>query len=126
MFDWREYFRLSNVMISTDIAWGGGITREAVCRCAVSRAYYAAFCLARNYARDRKGFTPQANPDDHRNLRDYFRDEICLPKVARSLDKLRQWRNNCDYDDEITNMEDLLKFSLNEANKLITSLAPLT
>jgi len=53
-FDWREYFKLSQFLQGQGVSF----TQEAAFRCAVSRAYYAAFCHARNYARDRLGFSP--------------------------------------------------------------------
>ena len=43
-FDWEEYFNLAKEL--------AGTTEEAKLRSAVSRAYYSAFCLARNYLRD--------------------------------------------------------------------------
>ena len=43
-FDWLEYFNLAKELAET--------SKEAELRSAVSRAYYSAFCLARNYLRD--------------------------------------------------------------------------
>ena len=43
-FDWEEYFNLAQELAGTN--------EEAKLRSAVSRAYYSAFCLARNYLRD--------------------------------------------------------------------------
>jgi uncharacterized protein (UPF0332 family) len=48
-FDWREYLNLAKFLLDLK---SSGISKEALYRCAVSRAYYSAFCWARNYAQD--------------------------------------------------------------------------
>jgi uncharacterized protein (UPF0332 family) len=48
MFDWSDYLDLANELAG-DIA--SQTTEEAKLRSSVSRAYYAAFCKARNYLR---------------------------------------------------------------------------
>jgi hypothetical protein len=50
MFDWSEYLDFAKKIICCDD--NGGIIDEAACRASISRAYYAAFCLSRNYLRD--------------------------------------------------------------------------
>ncbi len=67
-FDWREYLDLARSLTQP----GTGFTQEAALRCAMSRAYYAAFCHARNYARDHHGFMPAYDPSDHKLVRDHF------------------------------------------------------
>jgi len=53
-FDWNEYYQLSRELagLATGIA-----TEEAKMRSAISRAYYAAFCKARDYLQQ-MGFSP--------------------------------------------------------------------
>jgi uncharacterized protein (UPF0332 family) len=48
-FDWREYLNLARFLLYLESL---GISKEALYRCAVSRAYYSAFGWARNYAED--------------------------------------------------------------------------
>ena len=48
-FNWREYLNLVKFLLYSEIL---GISKEALYPCAVSRAYYSAFCWARNYAED--------------------------------------------------------------------------
>ncbi|HEV2949279.1 MAG TPA: hypothetical protein VGX70_18030 [Gemmataceae bacterium] len=45
---------------------------EALLRTALSRAYYGAFCYARNYAQRWLKFKPSGTDEDHRNLRDHL------------------------------------------------------
>lgn len=46
-FDWSKYLEFARKQICIDD--NGNIIDEAACRTAISRAYYAAFCLSRNY-----------------------------------------------------------------------------
>lgn len=114
-FDWREYLKLAQYLQSGS---EHSFTKEAASRCAVSRAYYAAFCYARNYARDKQGFVPTSKPKDHTLLREHFK-QLKKLKIAEQLNDLRQWRNVCDYDDIVENLPMLLENSINEAKKLI-------
>lgn len=97
MFDWRDYLSLARFLIQ-NASYSG--TEEAAQRSAVSRAYYATFCLTRAWAA-----TKTANPfhvarrsADHGALRDWLRRNG-KHNEAQVLDQLRDWRNQCDYDD---------------------------
>jgi hypothetical protein len=71
---------------------------EAKMRAAISRMYYAAFCQARNYLRDREGLTIPAGARAHRFACDTFRNsqDRMRQKVGDRLDKLRVHRNRAD------------------------------
>jgi hypothetical protein len=99
-FDWGEYLTIARYREDQNTS---EFSREAALRCAVSRAYCAAFCHARNYARDPHGFKPFHNQDDHPRVREHFR-KLGNTKLAGDLELLRQWRNQCDYDDNISNI----------------------
>lgn len=117
-FVWEEYLFLAQYLQTyTSTVF----SQEAAFRCAVSRSYYAAFCHARNYARDHQGFIPSNKGDDHGRVRAHFhtRGDII---VAMSLDKLRQWRNQCDYDDTVTGLTPLLSSAIAEAQKIFNLL----
>jgi hypothetical protein len=88
-FDGREYLELAKALAGMQTA---GYSQEAAERSAVSRAYYAAFGCARNYAQNALGFTPQAGSEDHRRLREHFRQQGLL-RLASDLNRLRAWRN---------------------------------
>jgi hypothetical protein len=117
-FDWTEYLLVARFLQSHG---GSGFSQEAAFRCAVSRAYYAAFCHARNYARDHQGFRPTGGPQDHRLVREHFRQRG-QANVARRLDQLRQWRNACDYDDVVGSFVNMLTLALADAQRVLSNL----
>jgi hypothetical protein len=125
-FDWREYLILAQFL-----GGNGGISysEEASRRAAVSRAYYAAFCSARNYASSKLGFTPTKTGKDHGKLISWYSDleriYPALSGVADNLDELLEWRNTCDYDDVpriLTNLNLLSESALKEAQEIIDAL----
>ena len=71
-FDWKQYLDLARDLSQPMTSDAG--TREARLRSAVSRAYYAAFCHARNYSRDWLNFQPNHTADDHGRLRAFLKD----------------------------------------------------
>jgi hypothetical protein len=116
-FDWKEYFHLARFLSQ----FGAGFTQEAVFRSAVSRAYYAAFCYSRNYARDRQGFSPTHTSKDHERVRTHFKKQG-RADIARHLETLRQWRNRCDYNDIVSDVSSLLQSAIARAQKVLDNL----
>ena len=114
-FDWREYLELAKELAGQV---SSGYTQEAAQRSAVSRAYYAAFCWARNYAKAKLGFQPTRKSKDHSLLRDYLRRQGRL-KLASDLKKLSMWRNQCDYDNQVSNLTALVSNAMSLADKAI-------
>ncbi len=100
MFDWRDYLGVARYLSLNAIATG---TEEAAHRSAVSRAYYATYCLVRGWATEQspQPFLPSGSVDDHRRLRDWLRVKHLVP-AAHDLQVLRDLRNRCDYDDTVT------------------------
>ncbi len=95
-FDWHDYLDLARFLQSQA---GASIDPEAGLRAAVSKAYSAAFCHVRNYARDHLGFQPRYGPDDHGRLRAFLRQGKTFG-ISVKLEDLRRWRNECDYADD--------------------------
>lgn len=116
-FDWREFLELARGLAEQAST---GYSEEAAKRTSVSRAYYAAFCFARNYAAANQNFKPKGTADDHRLLREHFKklDEI-WDEVSEVLNDLRKWRNQCDYHDQVDNLQDLVDNSLKSASIII-------
>jgi hypothetical protein len=122
MFDWREYLELANDLGTASI--GSTITlrsSEATDRCAVSRAYYAAFCHARNYAAANLNFVPTNRGSDHWMLQQHF-NGIGMSPVARTLRRLHGWRKQCDYEDTLPNLSTIVSRALAEAAAVIGQL----
>src|SRR6266481_5912717 len=97
-FDWTAFIGLARELASQSQRGPG---QEALLRTALSRAYYGAFCYARNYAQRWLKYQPTGTEEDHRSLRDHFWGKK-RQNVARSLDQLRQWRNTADYADDLS------------------------
>lgn len=92
-------------------------SQEAAIRCSVSRAYYSAFCHARNYARHKGWFIPTGHGSDHQNL--ITKLKINKKQLsAQKLHSLKKWRRFCDYDDHIQHRDygNMSKFALKNAD----------
>jgi len=114
-FVWREYLELAKALAGMQTA---GYSQEAAERSAVSRAYYAAFGCARNYAQNALGFTPQAGSEDHRRLREHFRQQGLL-RLASDLNRLRAWRNACDYERQVAQLSNYVRVGIQLASMII-------
>ena len=126
-FDWSEYFNLAKELAQT--------SKEAELRSAVSRAYYSAFCLARNYLRD-----IQQDPKLWRqktydiNAHQYVAEKFIynqsksqtMIEIGKDLSRLRKMRNKADYEDTIFNLKKEAKTALMLAQNIISALSNLT
>jgi len=119
-FDWREYLELAKALAGMQTA---GYSQEAAERSAVSRAYYAAFGCARNYAQNALGFTPQAGSEDHRRLREHFRQQGLL-RLASDLNRLRARRNACDYERQVAQLSNYVRVGIQLASTIIQECQP--
>jgi uncharacterized protein (UPF0332 family) len=118
MFDWFEYFDLArNLARQND---------EASQRSAVSRAYYAAFCSARNRLRQEQGAIPKTDKV-HQIVWEQFENstEKKRKQLAQYGKRLRRERNKVDYDDEIRNLDYFVRDAMETANRLISLLRSL-
>ena len=121
-FDWKQYLDLARELSQPTTSNAG--THDARLRSAVSRAYYAAFCHARNYSRDWLKFVPNHTADDHGRLRAFLNDGK-RRGIALKLDQLRQWRNDADYSDSVTSdLATMATYAVSEASKLLDLLPP--
>ena len=126
-FDWSEYFNLAKEL--------AGTTEEAKLRSAVSRAYYSAFCLARNYLRDiQQDPRLSRNKTYDINVHKYVADEFIHHKsksktmieIGNDLNRLRPRRNKADYEDTIFNLQKEARTALMLAENIISALSNLT
>jgi hypothetical protein len=118
-FDWREYLEVGR-FLEQHAATSG--SQEAFLRSAVSRAYYAAFCHVRNYARDKLDFRPRNDADDHGRLHARLKQGK-LRGVAVKLERLREWRNACDYEDQLPfDPGPILTLALDQSSSVVSGL----
>lgn len=116
-FNWREYLELAKAFSGMP---NSGYSEEALHRSAVSRAYYAAFCWCRNFAQQNLGFKATGTAEDHKLLREHLMKKGGKWKnIASHLNKLRGWRNSCDYDDEVPGLSNMLKESIRLSTQII-------
>jgi len=121
-FDWSNYLTLAQEMAELS---KGHINRDALRRSLISRAYYAAFCNARNYLRDfekAKGLGKSSKV--HQLVIDQFADSTDTAKknIGTVLRRLRDFRNHADYQDRFRNLEKTALQSLSSAKGIIESL----
>ena len=124
-FPWVGYLDVAEMLIRVR---NSHAPAEARYRVAISRAYYAAFCAARNYARDREGFTPSRSGRDHRLVIAYYSQGTSRThkKIGQTLERLLIERNRADYDDDISqNLRRLALFTVQEARQVFTLLQQL-
>lgn len=113
VFCWKHYLDLANELAKST-------SDEAKFRASISRAYYAAYCNARNYMieKDRNQFPPNIK-SKHQYLAQYYKGDLdeskpdtfgTREKIGKYLDSMHQDRNAVDYDD-------VLKFRNRERTK---------
>jgi hypothetical protein len=124
-FDWRNLLDLARQM-EHDAA-KAPTNVEALCRSAVSRAYFGAFCHARNYAESFLNYQPKQDERDHGSLRAHLKGKRRQGDADR-LERLRQWRNDADYLNDLpwTDMQSVAATALAEAERIFKSLTPPT
>ena len=122
-FDWKNLLNFARQM-ELDAGNNPAIA-EAMYRSAVSRAYFGAFCYARNYAKSFLKYQPKQDERDHGSLRAHLKSKRHQGDADR-LERLRQWRNDADYLDELpwSNVQSVVATAIAEAEKIFKSLAP--
>jgi uncharacterized protein (UPF0332 family) len=126
-FDWSEYFNLAKELAET--------SKEAELRSAVSRAYYSAFCLARNYLRDIQQYprlwrNKTYDINAHQYVAEKFiynqsKSQIMI-EIGKDLSRLRKMRNKADYEDTMFNLKREARTALMLAQNIISALSNLT
>lgn len=117
-FNWAEYLILADTLF---IARAKFPHEEACFRTAISRAYYAAFCEARNHARKEGLTTLDGTGKDHGRVAEYYRG---LPiefrqQIGLRLERLRLDRNRADYDNAMGRVDSICEASLRTAREVL-------
>jgi len=112
-FNWEDYLSLARRLRDQNTN-----PDESALRSAVSRAFFSAFCKARNFGRDNENLQVRGNVDDYGIVIAHF-SKGKRAKVGTLLGELRQWRNLCDYSDSVNNLHTLATQALFEAQKAI-------
>ena len=120
-FDWEKYLVLADSLYHN---CGTFSHKEACLRAAVSRGYYAAFCSARNFARDNDSLDLDNTGRDHGTVKRFYKDtsDIQRKKVGILLGRLRDYRNKADYVDAVPQLESDTQAALNVSHQIISLL----
>jgi uncharacterized protein (UPF0332 family) len=116
-FNWNEFYRLA-VHLNNDHSFDCG---EAIQRTIVSRAYYAAFCMAREVLEQKYKIIVPRSVDSHNYVRLEYK-KLGRDDINASLRDLRKYRNCCDYNNNVKDLHELAKQSLEIAKEIITNL----
>ncbi len=97
-FNWSEYLILAQELTSQSTA---SSIQEAHLRSAISRAYYASFCEARNLLSNKDGYQTPFGVNVHLDVADKFEKSIDVTRqnVGSLLHHMRSIRNIVDYRD---------------------------
>ncbi len=96
-FEWKKLVDLARQLEQQATAVADA---EPVQRSAVSRAYFGAYCHARNFAQAFLRFAAREDADDHGRLRAHLKNRR-RQGDAKRLERLRQWRNDADYRNDL-------------------------
>ncbi len=115
IFDWVEYITFAQELNNGNIL----VSEEASYRVAVSRAYYGAFCIARNYA-TRHGLLLEDDSNVHIEVQDHYKNnkDENMELIGNNLFRLRRDRNRVDYDDCCSNLKNIVYKSVDAAKKI--------
>lgn len=120
-FDWSQYLNLAREIIGQTTTPADG---EARLRSAISRAYYAAFMVARNYLRDRENHSIPETADVHRYVIEQFEQssDPVRKAIGIKLKQLRRDRNQADYNDIVTGLGVIAQKAIRRARQVLSSL----
>ncbi|MBD2441675.1 HEPN domain-containing protein [Dolichospermum sp. FACHB-1091] len=127
-FDWLSYLEVAetlyNEVISTSNQANSASINEAKIRSCISRAYYSAFCLTRNYLRDFEGYSNLKTLKF--SVHEYVIEELGnskkrdFNKLGDILDRLRLSRVEVDYQDMVYfNLISKAKIAIVDAKKVV-------
>ncbi len=120
-FDWEDFLRLAE-----ELQQGADTSpiREARLRAAISRAYYAAHCRARNRLLQRVPGSVSRTAGAHYDVADAFKRQSSrhARKVGENLHRLFAHRKKADYDDTFPAIEACTKAALRFANEVVGTL----
>jgi hypothetical protein len=124
-FPWVDYLKVAEALIRARNTFA---PPEARYRAAISRAYYAAYCAARNHARDHEGYSPVPSGRDHGLVAEHYLTggSRTHRKIGQTLQRLLLDRHRTDYDDDVNQpLRPLAQLAVQEAYQVFTLLQQL-
>src|SRR5437867_1172007 len=99
-FDWENYLVIARELRDQVRGSQGNTKSEALKRTAISRAYYAAYHFAEDFAQTSLSYIPTTK-DAHTSLREHYRRQfgnVNHQDVRPTLARLHRARKKSDYD----------------------------
>ena len=120
-FDWSEYLTLAHELAG-EVSVPS--SRESKLRSAISRAYYAAFCRARNHLRETQPHGIPRGPEVHKYVQNQFLSsrDPARKKIGTNLERMRDGRNKADYDDSVPGLDEIAEVTLTQSGEVISAL----
>jgi uncharacterized protein (UPF0332 family) len=109
-YDWYDYLVFARNLHENPEFLKCICKEETIERNIVSRAYYSAFHHAKKYA-ETHGRVTFPETGTHRAVKDWFRSNQKF-NMWNDLRELSNWRDDCDYKDEVPNLGSLVKKSV--------------
>ncbi len=114
-FDWNTFKDLAEELRLRD--------DEASKRSAISRLYYSIFHQAKNYLIDKEDYNYSENKEPHAQVwNEFIRKGKTYKSIGENGKRLRNYRNDADYKDEVLRLEEVLETSFRTANNVLTYL----
>ena len=132
-FEWILYLALAKELLvfhstEQELNTNDNI-KEAYYRTVISRAYYAAFCTARNYLRDTLNIRI-SKVDAHISVISEFKEQRELKNshnISNTLQSLRNHRNMADYDDICKiHLDGVAQHAIKESQRVIDLISALS
>ena len=116
-FNWAKYLELAIFLQDPQ----NNLHQEAAYRSAVSRAYYAAYHYVLDYATKKLNFNPVNTRDDQQALINYLKNHRHC-SIGMTLSDLKLWRNQCDYDNCVENLNQITTKAITNSQKVFNTL----
>jgi uncharacterized protein (UPF0332 family) len=120
-FDWSHYLIIAEELFREA---ENTTYKDAHLRCAISRAYYAAFHTAKLKLYEKWYISVSRDASAHKEVKEYYQQKN-MKMIALNLERMRIDRNKADYHDIVKDLEAVTQENLKRANQVISALSRL-
>lgn len=127
-FNWEEFLNVARNLAEGAVSQTAPQKREAMRRSAISRAYYAVFGCALTFLQANDAAHPlPAHGEIHQSVIDFFAfsDDETFREIAKLLRRLRQRRNEADYQTRLAGLDKMAPSALFDASRVLNALSGL-
>lgn len=116
VYNWCEYLVFARNLRENPAFLACVCGEETLKRNIISRAYYSAFHNSKKYA-ELKGRVTFSREHVHSDVQNWFQQNG-EREVLAALRELGRWRTQCDYDDDVPGLDNLVKNGLKDSGKI--------